>query len=129
MMLLVDMNLSPRWVGLLAHGGFHAVHWSSIGPIDATDTEIMSFAAANDYVVLTHNLDFGTILAASRGNKPSVVQIRAEDVRPEVIGQQILRALRQMAAELESGASLTVDPTRTRLRVLPLRGRGSAGTS
>jgi len=29
--------------------------------------------------------------------------------------------LRQMASELEEGALLTVDPKRTRLRVLPLR--------
>ncbi|SBT07665.1 conserved hypothetical protein [Candidatus Accumulibacter aalborgensis] len=52
--------------------------------------------------------------------KPSVVQIRAEDVSPNAIGKQVIVALLQMAAELEEGALLTIDPNRTRLRVLPL---------
>jgi predicted nuclease of predicted toxin-antitoxin system len=38
----------------------------------------MAYALANNFVVLTHDLDFGTILAATQGNKPSVVQIRAD---------------------------------------------------
>ncbi|WP_240669226.1 hypothetical protein [Dyella sp. M7H15-1] len=48
------------------------------------------------------------------------MQIRAEDISPDAIGRQIIAALRQMAAELEAGALLTIDPSRTRLRVLPL---------
>ena len=80
----------------------------------------MAYANSHDYVVLTHDLDFGAILAATHGEKPSVVQIRAEDVSPDVIGKQVIAALRQMASELEEGALLTVDPNRTRLRVLPL---------
>lgn len=121
MKLLVDMNLSPRWVGLLADAGIEAVHWSRIGAKNAPDSEIMIHAGANGYVVLTHDLDFGAILAASHDEKPSVVQIRADDVSPDVIGRQVVVALRQMASELEEGALLTVDPNRTRLRVLPLR--------
>jgi hypothetical protein len=34
---------------------------------------------------------------------------------------QVALALRQMRAELEEGALLTIDPKRTRLRLLPLR--------
>lgn len=120
MKLLVDMNLSPRWVVALADAGIEAVHWSMLGAMNAPDPEIMAYATDNDYVVLTHDLDFGAILAATHGEKPSVVQIRAEDVSPDVIGAQVVAALRQMASELEEGALLTVDPNRTRLRVLPL---------
>jgi predicted nuclease of predicted toxin-antitoxin system len=121
MKLLVDMNLSPRWVCLLTGAGIEAEHWSSLGLANAPDREIMSFAKVNGYVVLTHDLDFGAILAATHGDKPSVVQIRAENVSPEAIGGPVIDALRQMAAEVDAGALLTVDPNRTRLRVLPLR--------
>lgn len=124
MKLLVDMNLSPRWIGVLADADIEAMHWSTLGANDAPDSEIMAYANAHDYVVLTHDLDFGAILAAIHGEKPSVVQIRAEDVSPDVIGKQVIAALRQMASELEEGALLTVDPNRTRLRVLPLQSRG-----
>lgn len=121
MKLIVDMNLSPRWVGLLTGAGMQAVHWSMIGRCNAPDSEIMAYATMNDYVVLTHDLDFSEILAATHGEKPSVVQIRAEDVSPDVIGLQVIAALRQMESDLEEGALLTVDPNRTRLRLLPLR--------
>ncbi len=120
MKLLVDMNLSPRWVELLAAAGIDAEHWSEIGAANASDSEIMAFAKANGYVVLTHDLDFSAILAATQGDKPSVVQIRSEDLSPDVIGRPVIDALRQMTLELEEGALLTVDPKRTRLRVLPL---------
>jgi len=119
--LLVDMNLSPRWVSVLADAGIDAAHWSSHGAKNATDTEIMRYARTNDYVVLTHDLDFSAILAATHGEKPSVVQIRAEDISPDAIGKQIIAALHQMKRELEEGALLTIEPSRTRLRVLPLR--------
>lgn len=124
MKLIVDMNLSPRWVDMLAGAGIEAAHWSTLGAKNAPDMEIMAYASTNDYVVLTHDLDFSAILAATHGEKPSVVQIRAEDVSPDVIGNQIIVALRQMANELEEGALLTVDPNRTRLRLLPLQSRG-----
>ena len=123
MKLLVDMNLSPRWVGLLADAGIDAQHWSTLGAGNAPDSEIMAYAKANDCVVLTHDLDFGAILAATRGSKPSVVQIRAEDVSPETIGRYVIAAVRQMAPELAQGALLTVDTNRTRLRVLPFESR------
>jgi len=118
------MNLSPRWVRGLADAGVEATHWSTLGAMNAPDSEIMAYAKVNDYVVLTHDLDFGAILAATHGEKPSVVQIRAEDVSPDVIGTQVVAALQQMAVELEEGALITVDPNRTRLRVLPLQPRG-----
>ncbi len=64
--------------------------------------------------------DFDAILAATHGEKPSVVQIRADDVSPKVIGTAVVVALRQMTAELEQGALLTIEPSRTRVHVLLL---------
>jgi predicted nuclease of predicted toxin-antitoxin system len=121
--LLVDMNLSPRWVAVLESAGFEAAHWSSLGAVDAIDTEIMAFAKTNDYVILTHDLDFSAILAASHGGKPSVLQIRAGDLNPDTIGPVVVQALGQMAEKLKQGALLSIDPKRTRLRLLPLSGK------
>ncbi len=81
----------------------------------------MAYARTNDYIVLTDDLDFSAILAVTHGEKPSVIQVRTNDVSPDVIGKQIVAALNQMASELEAGALLTVDTNRTRLRVLPLQ--------
>lgn len=120
MKLLVDMNLSPRWVELLAGAGHDAVHWSIIGDPGAPDTAIMQYARDNDRVVLTQDLDFGAILAVTAGHKPSVIQLRAENLSPEAIGKPVVISLRQMEAELISGALLTVEPGRTRVKLLTL---------
>ena len=37
MKLLLDMNLSPRFVAMLAAEGFEAAHWSAVGPAPADD--------------------------------------------------------------------------------------------
>ncbi len=124
MKILVDMNLSPRWVALLVEAGWQARHWSEVGHANASDKEILTYAAANDYVVLTHDLDFGAILAISHGRKPSVVQIRSMDVSAERMAAQTIAALRHLQAELEAGALLTIEAERTRLRILPLRPEG-----
>ena len=58
MKLLVDMNLSPRWVKTLLEAEIEAAHWSSLGPANAADADIMAFAPANGYVVLTHDFGF-----------------------------------------------------------------------
>ena len=49
------------------------------------------------------------------------MKLLVDDVSPDVIGNQVITALRQMESELEEGALVTVDPNRTRLRVLPFR--------
>jgi len=123
--LLVDMNLSPHWVDRLNAAGVPAVHWSRVGRMDAADIEVMAYAAKHDYVVLTHDLDFSAILAATQGTKPSVVQIRSDNLSPAAIGEPLIAALQQMTPELEAGALLTVDPSRTRLHLLPLRSNKS----
>src|SRR5271165_321842 len=120
MRLLIDMKLSPLWAVRLHDAGFEAEHWSQIGAPNASDTEIMAFARTNGYVVLTHDLDFCSILSATHGDKPSVAQIRAEDLSPGAIGGFVANALRRMSAELASGALLTIDPRRMRVRLRPL---------
>ncbi len=121
MKLIVDMNLSPRWAGLLNSSGFQSIHWSAVGPANARDSDIMVYAAANNYVILTHDLDFSAIPAVTHGERPSVAQIRADDVSPDVIGLRVISALQQMETELEVGALLTIEPDRNRLRLLPLK--------
>jgi predicted nuclease of predicted toxin-antitoxin system len=120
MKILIDMNLSPRWAGFLAGNGIEAVHWSFIGPPDAPDTEIMAYAQAHGFVVLTNDLDFGFILAISRSNKPSVIQIRTGALGPDRIGGRVLGSLKTLSADIESGALVTVDSRKVRVHLLPI---------
>ena len=116
----IDMNLSPLWVSFLAEKGFTAVHWSTVGQPWAADSEIFDFAAANEWIVFTHDLDFGMLLAALRTRRPSVIQVRTQDVLPSAIGDIVLRAIQTAKPNLEAGALVTVEPFRHRVRVLPI---------
>ncbi|MFN3333639.1 MAG: DUF5615 family PIN-like protein [Caldilinea sp.] len=123
--ILVDMNLTPAWVSVLQAAGLEAIHWSHIGAPDAADSTIMAWAQQNGFIVFTHDLDFSALLAASQTAGPSVIQIRAQNTLPEAMLETLEMALRRFADELERGAIVIVEPSRVRVRVLPLHRRES----
>ena len=121
MKLLIDMNLSPHLVTLLNSSGWETSHWSTLGDPRATDHTLMDWAQKNGFSVITHDLDFGDILAATNALCPSVIQVRTQDVSPEHLLPIILTVLQQYKSHLESGALISVDEVRSRVRVLPIR--------
>jgi predicted nuclease of predicted toxin-antitoxin system len=123
MRVLVDMNLSPGWVGFLVQHGFEAVHWSSVGDPKALDAPVMEWARQHNCVVFTHDLDFSALLAHTGVGGPSVLQIRTHDVLPAAIGDDIVRVLREHREALEQGAIVGVDKVASRVRILPIRKR------
>ncbi len=120
MQILIDMNLSPDWVDELAAHGWPSVHWSTTGDSKATDREIMDWARANGYVVFTHDLDFGTMLALTHANGPSVIQVRGQNVLPDHMTPIVVAALNQHESELAAGALVVVDESKSRVRILPI---------
>ena len=120
MNILIDMNLSPSWVEVLEKGGHKAKHWQSIGTGTEADKEIMTWASDHNYLVFTHDLDFSHILAATKAEGPSVIQVRGEDVLPAAISSQVLKALDQFEEELIKGALVSIDSHNARIRILPL---------
>jgi predicted nuclease of predicted toxin-antitoxin system len=122
MRLLVDMNLTNRWVPYLKEAGHEAVHWSSIGPANARDRDICDYARQHLYVLLTNDLDFPQILAHTQEAAPSVVLLRGQPLVPETRGDALVRAMKQCEKDLERGAIVTLDlRDRPRAKVLPLR--------
>jgi len=95
MKLLIDMNLSPRWLDTLADAGFQRP-LVCCRKASAPDLEIADYAAANGFVILTNDLDFAAILAISNRKKPSVIQLRAHDLSPSAIGPIVVRAIWQL---------------------------------
>jgi predicted nuclease of predicted toxin-antitoxin system len=112
---------TARMGGIFEKEGYEAVHWSKVGDFGATDTSILAWAKEHEYIVFTHDLDFGAILAASKGISPSVIQMRTQDTFPESCAEMILTALNQFKGELEKGALLSVDRYKARVRILPLK--------
>lgn len=121
MKIVVDACLSPNWAEWLGSAGHDAVHWRTIGAVSAPDGVVLAWAAAHGHVLLSNDLDFGAILAASGDTVPSVIQVRTQDVLPEAIGPRVASALRQFEAELTAGALVSIDDRTNRVRVLPIR--------
>lgn len=103
MKLLIDMNLSPQWIEVFERNGWQAVHWSSVRDPRSADRVIMDWARVNQYVVFTHDLDFGTLLAVTQAEGPSVIQVRAQDVFPKHLEGIVIKALKQYEPCLSQG--------------------------
>ena len=121
MKILIDMNLSPDWTKIFESQGWQALHWSKVGDPRAPDIFIMEWARNNGYVVFTHDLDFGIILATTGINGPSVIQVRTEDVMPQTLGNRLVQIIKQYESMFKSGALITVDERKSRVRVLPFQ--------
>lgn len=119
MKILIDMNLSPQWVQEFNKFGFEAVHWSTIGKFDAEDNELMEWARTNDHIIFTHDLDFGTSLALTKAIKPSVIQVRTQNVTVAYLGKMVLHAIIEHKIYLEQGALIILDELKQRIKILP----------
>jgi predicted nuclease of predicted toxin-antitoxin system len=123
MKILIDMNLTPQWVTVLAKYDIQAVHWSMVGDPRAPDRDIMEWAKINDYIIFTNDLDFGTILAATAANSPSVIQFRTQDLLPASLEKLVIDVLRKFANQLKLGALITIDVNRSKVRILPIEAK------
>ena len=123
MKLLLDMNLPTAWCDSFRARGHEVIHWSGTGNPRATDQEIMNYASANGYAVVTYDLDFGALLAATHARGPSVILIRARDVTAATVEALVVAALNACADELVQGAIVTVEEAGNRVRALPLIAR------
>ena len=120
MKILVDMNLSPDWVPLLESKGWDAVHWSDVGAPNAPDTDLLASARAAGQTILTQDLDFSQLLFATKEGGPSVVLLRLADEFDESTRERVCDSMRLAAADLQSGALLTISTIHARLRKLPI---------
>ena len=120
MKYLLDMNLSPNWLAEFSKRGIEAIHWSQVGDVRAPDSQIMKYARDNGYVVFTHDLDFGAMLAATGASSPSVIQVRIQDVSPNSLAARFFDIVAQHKEHLQNGALVIVDTRQNRVRILPL---------
>lgn len=120
MKIIIDMNLSPSWVPYLNKNGLEAQHWSQIGNANDPDSVILSWAKQHQFIIFTNDLDFGAILALSRGKTPSIFQLRTQDLLPQSIGKIVVDNLYRFQKELYQGALISLELDRAKVRILPI---------
>jgi predicted nuclease of predicted toxin-antitoxin system len=118
---LVDANVSPRVARLLSEAGHDAVAVRDVGLASASDDAILDRASSDDRVIVSHDTDFGTLLASRRLSKPSFVLVRSSDpLTADDVAALIVANLDAIADDLATGAIVTFARGRLRARRLPI---------
>ena len=120
MKFLADMGISPHSVAFLRDLGYEALHLHELGLDRLPDAEILAKARREGYIVLTHDLDFGELLATSGDRLPSVVIFRLRNMRPANVNRYLRILIAEHRAHMNQGAILSVAEGRIRVRVLPV---------
>src|SRR2546430_534963 len=120
MRFLADMGVSQQVVEWLRTHGHEAVHLRDEGLHRLPNGEIVQKAGREQRMVLTFDLDFGEILAASGGQTVSVILFRLRNTRSDFVIQRLADVLNHSSAELSKGAIVIVEDARHRVRTLPI---------
>ncbi len=120
MKFLADMGISHRTVAFLRSLGHDALHLREQGLERWPDSDILRKALEEERILLTHDLDFGELVAASGGRLPSVVIFRLRNMRPDAVHPALRQVLMRYSVELTQGVILSVTEGQVRLRFLPV---------
>lgn len=120
MKFLLDMGISPATGTYLAEIGNDTIHLLNEHMETASDSEILNKALHEKRIILTHDLDFGKLLATAGTKSPSVVIFRLKNMRPENVNRFCDRIIDRFADALEKGAILFVGDKRIRCHLLPI---------
>ena len=117
----VDLNLSPRLAARLLECGHDAVHGMELGLVSSPDEDVLSRARDDERVVISADSDFGTILAATRAETPSVIYIRrASGRRVEQLVDLVVGNLDLLEEALLAGSIEMLGAGTARIRRLPI---------
>ncbi|MGH3649013.1 MAG: DUF5615 family PIN-like protein [Micromonosporaceae bacterium] len=122
MKFLLDANLSPAICPrLLASGHEGTCHVREVGMRDAPDEDILEYARANGFVLISQDSDFTNLLFRTKSDRPSLILLReVQEVAANDIAGLVLVNLAQIQQALETGAVVSVVGDRIRIRALPI---------
>jgi predicted nuclease of predicted toxin-antitoxin system len=89
--------------------------------------DIVAEARAAREVILTHDLDYGSLSAFSGDRYPSVIIFRLKDLDHRKITTLLENSWPSVEVVLQEGAIVILEETGVRIRPLPIRKPGADG--
>jgi predicted nuclease of predicted toxin-antitoxin system len=120
MKFMLDMGISPKTAVFLRNLGYDGIHLHDLKSDRSTDPAVLQMARNEERILLTHDLDFGELIAASGGNAPSVIIFRLRNMNPKNVNRFLNGIITEHRDALEKGAIVSVTEGRVRVRLLPL---------
>lgn len=120
MRFLANMNVPRVLCARLREHGHECRHVADLGMAQSADSDILLAASQTGEVVLTHDLDYGELLALSGDAGPSVVIFRLRRVLVDDLLGKLLVAWPRIEAALENGAVVIIGDRSVRVRDLPI---------
>jgi predicted nuclease of predicted toxin-antitoxin system len=114
------MGVSMEVVRWLRNEGHDAVHLREQSLQRLPDPEVFAKSIEEKRILLTFDLDFGEIAAFSRGLLGKVVVFRLRNTRATNVIARLSSVISNCQSELDSGAVVTVEDSRHRVRLLPI---------
>lgn len=118
---LLDENLPPSLCPLLIELGYQARHIVDVNLFNTDDLDILLFAEKSGEIIITHDTDFGTLLALHQKERPSVILFRFEQVNKAVFFDLLKNNLSAIQNDLEHGAIVVIAEVGIRIRKLPIK--------
>jgi predicted nuclease of predicted toxin-antitoxin system len=114
------MGIALSTVQALRRHGQEARHLSEEGLERLPDSAIVAKAAEEGRVVITCDLDFADLLALGGHTLPSLILVRLYNQTPSAVISRLLEVLAECRVSLSTGAIVTIEESRYRLRHLPI---------
>ena len=118
--LLLDQGIPADSTQLFRTLGYECWHVGELGFHRAEDEEILSLAAERGAVVITLDADFHALVAVRGLRRPSVVRLRREGCRAEVVVRIVSEVLVRYRHQLEEGCLISIREHRASVHRLPV---------
>ncbi|HLA87513.1 MAG TPA: DUF5615 family PIN-like protein [Anaerolineales bacterium] len=120
MNFLLNMNVHRDMTAPLEKRGHVCRHVGDIGMSRAKDVEIVAEAKRTGEITITHDLDYGHLLAFSGESAPSVIILRLRDLRTDEIMSRLDAVWKDIESPLMDGAIISLSDKSLRIRTLPI---------
>ncbi|MCP4896359.1 MAG: hypothetical protein GY906_05235 [bacterium] len=118
--LLLDMGIAQSTGHYLRTRGHDVVHLCEQNLERLPDYQIVTKAKKEDRTIVTHDLDFGRIVALSGRSIPSIITLRLSDMTPTRVNSVLGIAFVEATQPIERGALVTITDRGIRIRALPI---------